>query len=99
MPWLAAVSVPAWRLLRAGNTAFSELPSLAEHPVGGQCLWTPPGPAAKAAAAHECWGAKDSSDRVGSEQCGGAINRKDICGLTRWALCSHRLPSLASDIV
>lgn len=67
--------------------------SLAEHPVGGLRLWTPRGPE------HGHWGMQDCSAMVGSGQCGGAMNREDVCGLTGWALCPRKLPSVASGVV
>lgn len=78
-----------------GNTAFSERPSLAEHPMGSGYgphrdlrpkLLQP-----LSVGEHRTLATGWVLDSVG-----GAINRKDICGLTGWALCPHKLPSLES---
>lgn len=100
VPWVAAVSVPAWRLLRAGETLRSlSYPPWQSIPwAGGGC-----GP-------HRDLRPKLLQPMSFGEHrtlatgwvlnsIGGAIHRKDICSLTGWALCPHKLPSLASGVL
>lgn len=79
--WLQSLS-PRGGRCGPGNTAFSELPSLAEHPVGRRAAGVDRGDLLPKLL--RSMGVGLTGDSGDSGQRGGAINRKDVCDLTGW---------------